>query len=77
MENEVSEMSKTRRENPYKTCLKLMIFEQKVENGLQNHHFPNGTFEFRHMRNRNVGKPYKTNEKHGFSKVIFACVKTL
>ena len=27
MKNEVSEMSKTRRENPYKTCLKLMNFE--------------------------------------------------
>ena len=68
-------MLKTRRENLYKTCLKLMIFEQKVKIGLQNHHFPNGTFEFLHTQTRKVEKPYKLNEKHGFSKVIFTCAK--
>ena len=54
-----------------------MIFEQKVEIGLQNHQFPSGLLEFQHMGNRNVGKPYKLNEKHGFSKVKFACAKPL
>ena len=63
MKNEVSEMSKTRCKNPYKTNGILMNFEQKVKNGLQNHHFPNGIFEFRHMRKRKVEKPYKTNGK--------------
>ncbi len=46
-----------------------MISEQKVKNGFHNHHFPNGTFEFRHMRNRKVEKPYKPNGKHPFPKV--------
>ena len=77
MENEVSEMSKTRCKNPYKTNGILMNFEQKVENGLQNHHFPNGIFEFRHMRKRKVEKHYKTNGKHAFSKVAKSMQKTL
>ena len=70
-------MHKRVAKKPYKTNGTLMIFEQKVINGLQNHHFPNGIFEFRHTQNRNVEKPYKTNGKHTFSKGRKSMQKTL
>ena len=35
-ENKVSQKPKTRCENPYKTCVKLMIFESKSQKGVQN-----------------------------------------
>ena len=34
--NEVSKNPKTRCENPYKTCVKLMIFESKSQKGCRN-----------------------------------------
>jgi hypothetical protein len=36
-ENTVFQNAKTRRQNPYKTLLKLIIFEPFSEKGLQNH----------------------------------------
>ena len=64
--NKVFQKSFLRVENPYKTCLKLMKFKPKTENGLQNDQKSITFFSKSHMAFRHVEKPYKTNEKRGF-----------
>ena len=61
-----SRNAKTRRGNPYKPLLKLIIFETFSEKGLQNHQKSIRIFTINHMAFRRVEKPYKTLQKHGF-----------
>ena len=55
--------AKTRRGNPYKTLLKLIISRSFSENGLQNHWKSITFFTINHMAFRRVEKPYKTCRK--------------
>ena len=58
--NEVSEKPKTHCENPYKTCVKLMIPEPKSQKGFQNDQKSITFIDKTHMAIRHVENPYKT-----------------
>ena len=76
MENMVSQNAKTRCGNPDKTCRNEDFGAPFFEIGTQmiKKHYLEKVFA---TRFQNVGKPYKTNGKQGFPKVISACVKPL
>ena len=61
MENNVFQNAKTRRENPYKTLLKLMISEPFSEKGLQKHRKALPREGFRHTKE--IQRKYKGNTK--------------
>ena len=63
MKNTVSQRSNLLVQNPYKTCLKLMIFEPKSQNGLQNDPKSIRFIDKTHMAFHHVEKPYKTCRK--------------
>ncbi len=54
MKNVVSQIAKTRCGNPYKTCVKLMIFESKSQIGFQNEQKSIGIIDKTHMAFRHV-----------------------
>ena len=58
-ENTVSQKSILLVQNPYKTCLKLMIFEPKSQKDLQNDQKSIRFIDKTHMAFRHVAKPYK------------------
>ena len=62
-ENTVSQKSNLLVQNPYETCLKLMIFEPKSQNGLQNDPKSIRFIDKMHMAFHHVEKPYKTCRK--------------
>ena len=64
--NKVSRKPKTRCENPYKTCVKLMIFESQSQKGFQNDQKSITFIDKTHMAFRHVEKPYKTCRKWRF-----------
>ena len=65
-ENYVSQKPKTRCGNPYKTCVKLMIFESKSQKGLQNDQESITFIDKTHMAFDHVEKPYKPVENRCF-----------
>ena len=71
--NEVSQKPKTRCENPYKTCVKLMIFESKSQKGFQNDRKSITFIDKTHTAFRHVKKPYKTNENEVSQKPKTRC----
>ncbi len=75
--NDVAQKPKMRCGNPYKTCVQLMIFESKSQKGFQNDPKSIAFIDKTHMAFRHVEKPYKTNEKRGFSKAKNALRKPL
>ena len=77
MKNEVSQKPKTRCENPYKTCRKWRLFESKSQNDLENDQKSITFIDKFYMTFRHVEKPYKTNEKRGYSKAKNALRKPL
>ena len=76
MKNAVSQIAKTRCGNPYKPCGNEYFgatFSKFALKNIKKDYLENVSA----TRFQNVGKPYKTNGKQGYPKVIFACVKPL
>ena len=61
-ENTVSQKSKLFVQNPYKTCLKLMIFEPKSQKGFQNDQKSVRFIDKTHMASRHVENHMKPVE---------------
>ena len=72
-----SQKSKTRCKNPYKTYRKRRLFSRKRKKGFQNDQKSITFIDETHTSFRYVKKPYKTNEKQGFSKAKNALRKPL
>ena len=63
---QVSEKPKTRSENHYKTCVKVMIPNPKSQKGFQNDQKSITFIDTTHMAIRHGEKPYKTCRNEDF-----------